>query len=185
MDMMTDARQVIITLKEIQQEMGLSNKGIVKLVEENGEYVSESTVARVFRKGSEDIANTFRYENSLRPIANALLKINQQEQTDDLTTQGFKVILRYKMEMIEKNEQHIKELEEELKTIKSKERKRYDDKMDKETKHFTDSLSFLQHQIDLKDTRIDALLSANAELTTINNQLVKQLMNCPLRKEGC
>ena len=184
MDLMTDAKEVILKLKEVKKEKQLSVDDIVAMVEDNKEYVSKSTVARVFQDGSENKANSFRYENSLRPIANALLEIDSDEQDDNLTTQAFKTILRYKMEMIEKYECRIKELEEEVKEIKDKERKRYNEKLDKEAEQFHKSMNFAKEQIALKDHRIDQLLNSNDRLSLTNTKLIEQLMDCPLRKDG-
>lgn len=189
MDLMTDAKEVILKLKEVKKEKSLSVDDIVAMLEENHEYVSKSTVARVFQEGSENKANSFRYENSLRPIANVLLEIDTDEQDDNLTTQAFKTILRYKMEMIEKSENRIAELETEVKAIKDKERSKYNKKIDELSDNFHKSVEFAKEQIHLKDERIDNLLTEIDKLTitiqevvATNNKLVQQMMNCPLKK---
>ena len=69
-----------------------------------------------------------------------------------------------------------------METIKNRERVKYAERLEKETKHFNDSLEFMTRQIQLKDQRIDALLATTTELMTTNNTLLKQLMDCPLRK---
>lgn len=190
MDLLTDAKEVILKLKEVKKEKNLSVDDIVAMLEENNEFVSKSTVARVFQEGSEHKANSFRYENSLRPIANVLLEIDTDEQDDNLTTQAFKTILRYKMEMIEKSEKRIAELEEEVKIIKDKERSKYNKKLDDVSNNFEKSIGFAKEQIRLKDERIDNLLTEIDKLTVTiqdvvgtNNKLVQQMMRCPLKKE--
>ena len=181
MESMTNTKEVILTLKEVRKEKNLSFDKILSLMEQNNEFVSKSTLSRVFADGSED--KSFRYEETLRPIANALLDIETIEQDDDIDTQAYKSILRLKKDLIEDYAAQNKELKEEMETIKNREKLKYSEKLEKETKHFNDSLSFMSHQIELKDQRIDALLATTTELMATNNKLLKQLMECPLRTD--
>lgn len=177
---MTNTKDIIIKLKEVRQEKQLSFSDILDLMEKNGDFLSKSTISRVFSEGSED--KSFRYEETIRPIANALLDIETIEQDDDIDTRAFKSLLKLKKDLIEDYAEQNKALKEELETIKNRERGKYAERLEKETKHFNDSLSFMSKQIQLKDQRIDALLATTTELMTTNNKLLKQLMNCPLRK---
>lgn len=180
MDNMTNTREVILTLKEVRKEKNLSFDKILDLMRENDQYLSKSTLSRVFADGSED--KSFRYEETLRPIANALLDIETIEQDDDIDTQAYKSILKLKKDLIEEYAEQNRHLKEELETVRNREKLKYTEKLEKETKHFNDSLSFMSKQIQLKDQRIDALLATTTELMATNNKLVKQLMDCPLRK---
>lgn len=182
MQTLIDTREVILNLKKVKNEKKLSLDKIVSLTEQNGEAVSKTTISRVFADGSEDIANTFRYENTLRPIANALLDIETIELNDDADTQAIKSILHLKRDLIADYAKQNEELKAEIQSIKDKEKMKYHEKLEKETKHFQDSLAFLSKQIELKDQRIDALLTTTTELMTTNNKLVTQLMDCPIRK---
>ena len=148
---MTNTKDVIQKLKEVKKEKDLSLDKIVSLMEQNGEYVSKTTLSRVFSDGSEE--KTFRYDTTLRPIANALLDIENFEPDDDTDTKAYKSILKLKKELIE-------ELKAELVTEKSK----YQEKLLKETERFQKSLDFAMHQIELKDQRITQLLDANIQL---------------------
>lgn len=177
---MTNTKDIILKLKDVRQEKQLSFSDILDLMEQNGDYLSKSTISRVFADGSED--KSFRYEETIRPIANALLDIENIEQDDDIDTQAYKSLLKLKKDLIEEYAEQNKVLKEELETIKNRERVKYAERLEKETKHFNDSLSFMSKQIQLKDQRIDALLSTTTELMTTNNKLLKQLMDCPLRK---
>ena len=168
MENMINTREVILTLKEVRKEKNLSFDNILDLMSENGQFLSKSTLSRVFADGSED--KSFRYEETLRPIANALLDIETIEQDDDIDTQAYKSILRLKKDI-------IKELEDKLNNEKLK----YHEKLEKETKHFNESVAFMKHQIELKDQRIDALLATTTELMATNKKLLHQLMDCPLR----
>lgn len=161
---MTNTKDIIIRLKEVRKEKDLSYGDILDLMEKNGDFVSKSTLSKLFAEGSEEHPEKFRYENTLRPIANAILDMENIEETDDMDIQALKAILKYKIE-------RIKELEATLdhEKIKSHE------KLDKERDRFQRSLDFLKDQVTLKDKRIDQLLDANVKL-------LNQLLNCPCRK---
>lgn len=179
---MTNTKDIILKLKDVRQEKQLSFSDILDLMEKNGDFLSKSTISRIFADGSED--KSFRYEETIRPIANALLDIETIEQDDDIDTQAYKSLLKLKKDLIEDYAEQNKALKEELETIKNRERVKYAERLEKETKHFNDSLAFMTRQIQLKDQRIDALLATTTELMTTNNTLLKQLMDCPLRKGG-
>ncbi len=161
---MTNTKDIIIRLKEVRKEKDLSYGDILDLMEKNGDFVSKSTLSKLFAEGSEDHPEKFRYENTLRPIANAILDMETIEDDDDMDIQALKAILKYKIE-------RIKELEATLdhEKIKSHE------KLDKEREQFQKSLDFLKTQVNLKDKRIDQLLDANVKL-------LNQLLNCPCRQ---
>ena len=180
MENLTDTKQVIETLKKVKAEKGLSLDKIISMMEQNGQYLSKSTLSRVFADGSESVA--FRYETTLRPIATVLLDLETIEQDDDTDTQAYKSILKLKKDLIEDYAEQNKQLKAEIESIKNSEHLKYSKKLEKETQHFNDSLEFMSHQIELKDQRIDALLATTTELMATNNKLVKQLMECPLRK---
>ena len=178
---MTNTRDVILKLKEVKQEKGLSLDKILIMVENNGEYISKSTLARVFKDGSED--NSFRYEETIRPIANALLDIENEEDDDDAETLAFKSILKLKMSVIDENSKKISELEDQIKETANKEKAKYHEKLSAELAKMQKSLDFAMRQIELKDKRIDLLMNANDRLSVTNDRLIHQLMDCPLRKD--
>ena len=123
-------------------------------MEDNGDYLSKSTISRVFADGSEE--NSFRYEETIRPIAKALLDIEDIEDDDNTDIRAMKSLLKYKIERIEELESQIEHLESTL----DKEKIKYHEKMDKERERYNRSIDFLKHQIDLKDKRMDLLLEA-------------------------
>ena len=115
---MTNTKDVILKLKEVKADKGLSLDKILVMVENNGDYISKSTLARVFKDGSEN--GSFRYEETIRPIANALLDIENEEADDDAETLAFKSILKLKMRVIDENSQKIEELQEQIKETANK-----------------------------------------------------------------
>ena len=166
---MTDTKKVIEILKQVKQEKNLSLDSIMKLIEENGDSVSKSTLSRVFSDNSD--YTDFRYETTLRPICDALLDIEHIEVDDTPDIKAYKSILKLKKDI-------IGELRDEV----NQEKLRCSEKLEEETEKFQRSLDFMKHQIELKDQRIDALLATTTELMQTNNKLLKQLMDCPLRK---
>ena len=160
---MTNSRDLILKLKEIKDTENLSLSEIEARTERNGEHISKTTLSRVFADGSEDV--TFRFENTLKPIANALLYIDTIEETDDLDTQGLKIMLKYKADKIK-----------ELELQRDQEKLKYHEKLATETEKFQENLSFYREQIELKDKRIDILMKTNADLT-------EHFLNCPYRTE--
>ena len=169
MNNMINTRDVIIALKKVKKERKLSNNDIYQIVKDKNfaTHVSETTVNRVFRKDSENIA--FRYEATLRPIANALLDMEEIEESDTNDTQAYKSILVLKQEIITELEARVKEAEE----------KNHD------ADHYIRSIDHLMKQIDFKDKRIDQLLDANDRLQAIVDKLTEQLLSCPHRGKGC
>lgn len=159
---MTNSRDIIMRLKAVREEKQLSYADILDLMEKNGDYLAKSTLSRVFADGSESVS--FKYEETIRPIAKALLDIETIEDTDTMDTAALKSLLKYKIDRIE-------ELEMQL----DKEKIKYHEKLDKERAAFNRSIDFLKNQVELKDKRIDQLMDANVKL-------LDEFMNCPKRK---
>lgn len=168
---MNNSKEIILKLKEVRIEKGLSLNDIVELVEKNGDYISRSSVQRVFADGSEDAV--FKYEETIRPIANALLDIDRIEIEDDLDTQALKTLLQYK-------NQRIKELEAQL----DKDKIKYHEKLDKEREQSRKSIEFLKEQIAYKDKRMDLLLDSIKQKDERFNELLAHILYCPYRNYG-
>ena len=165
---MIDTKDVILALKRVKKDKKLSIDKIYELVKEKdfSTSVSRTTVARVFKKNSEN--QTFRYEATLRPIANALLDMEEIEESDNNSTQAYKSILKLKQEI-------ITELEDKLKNIES---------ANTDVSHYIKSIELLNTQLAFKDKRIDQLLDANDRLQKTIDKLTDQLLTCPCRKSG-
>ena len=176
---MTDSRDLILKLKEVREEKGYSLTDIMKLVEDNGDFISKSTLARVFAEGSEDV--TFRYEATIKPIANALLDIGTIEDTDNMDTQAMKLLLKYKSDRIQELERQVQELESDL----DKQKIKSNEKLEKERESFSRSIEFLKEQVTLKDKRMDLLLNAVSEKDKLHKDMLEKLLTCSsCQKEG-
>ena len=169
---MTNVKELIMKLREVRKERNLSYGDIMDKMEENGDFVSKSTLSRLFSESTTDF-HSFRYEDTIRPIAKVLLDMENIEETDDMDTKALKSLLKYKMQMIEDLEKQIEHLNSEL----DKEKIKHHEKIDKEREQFQTSLNFLKTQVDLKDKRIDQLMDSNMALTD-------HFLNCPY-KQGC
>lgn len=162
---MTNSKDLILKLKEVKERDNLSLGDIETRTEENGEHVSKTTLSRVFSEGSEDIQ--FKFESTLKPIANALLDIDTIEEDDDLDTQGLKIMLKLKADK-------IKELEAAL----DHEKVKHHEKLDKEREQSRRSIEFLKEQIQFKDKRIDFLLDAVFEKDKQHKEMLEKLLKC-------
>ena len=91
-------RKTIHRLKQIKEEQGLTVAKIIDLMEERGQYVSETTIKRVFAEGSEE--QNFRYQDSIAPIADVLLDIYGEDSSVD-DAESLRRIIREKNKLIE------------------------------------------------------------------------------------
>lgn len=162
---MTNSRDLILKLKEVKERDRLSLAEIEERTEKNGEHVSKTTLSRVFSEGSEN--TIFKFEGTLKPIANALLDIDTIEDDDDLDTQGFKIMLKLKADK-------IKELEAAL----DHEKVKHHEKIEKEREQSRKSIEFLKEQIQFKDKRIDFLLEAVFEKDKQHKEMLEKLLRC-------
>ena len=175
---MINTRDIIIRLKEVKEEKNLSNADIMRLIEANNEYVSKTTLSRVFAEGSED--TIFRYEATLRPIVNALLDINTIEENDNTDVSAMKTLLQYKIQRIQELEQENEHLRAEI----DREKVKYHEKLDKEREQYYKRIDFLKEQVSLKDKRMDMLLEAVFQKDVQHKELLELILSCPARKKG-
>ena len=169
---MTNSRDLILKLKEVREEKGYSLTDIMKLIEDNGDFISKSTLARVFAEGSEDV--TFRYEATIKPIANALLDIGTIEDTDNMDTQAMKLLLKYKSDRIQELEKRVQELE----TALDKQKIKANEKLENERESHSRSIDFLKEQVAYKDKRMDLLLEAVHEKDRLHKEMLEKLLVC-------
>lgn len=70
-------RELILKLKAVKEERGLTHQDVLDLVEANNDSTSMSSVRRVFAEDSEN--HSFNFRATLQPISKALLAIAQKE----------------------------------------------------------------------------------------------------------
>lgn len=148
-------RKTIRRLKEIKTEQGLSISQIMELMEKQGKYVSEATLKKVFADGSEE--RTFRYQDSIAPVADVLLDIyGDTSGIDDI--ESLRHIIREKNKLIELL---VIKVEEQTEDAKNRE-KIYDDRKSAYEKTIASQelqISRLHEQVDRKDIMIERLLN--------------------------
>ena len=172
---MTNTREIILKLKDVRNERGYSYGDILELMEQNGDFLSKSTISRVFQDGSEELS--FRYDETIRPIAKALLDIETIEDTDNLDVRAMKSLLQYKIQRIEELEQQIEQLEASF----VKERLKFHEKIEQERAQSNKSIEFLKNQVSLKDKRIDVLLEAVQAKDSKFEEVLGLILSCPCR----
>ena len=165
---MIEQREIILKLKEAKIERNLSINDIVNLT---GNYLSKTTVQRVFADGSEN--TSFRYEDTIRPLVKALLDIDTIEESDDMDTKALKSLLKLKNQRIE-----------ELETLLQEERIKSHEKMEKERKHYESHIALLNEQIAIKDKRMDAQAEKFDRKDAQYTELVNRLLNCHCCSKG-
>lgn len=170
---MTNVKDVIMKLRAVRIEKDLSYDKILSMLENDGEFTSKSTLSRLFGNKWEEYS--FDYERTILPIANVLLDVDNIEADDDPDTKAYKAILRLKKDIIQ-------ELEKKIETVESEEKAKYLEKLASETEKFQQNLDFMSHQIDLKDKRIDLLMAQNERLSIMNNKMLEQFLQCPLKE---
>ena len=119
--------EIIRNLKRVRQENGLSISEIVRICEESGNAISETTIKKVFSDGSEALG--FNYENTLKPIINALLDDHEETAETDMMVS----VAQFK-------EAKIQALEAQLTRQEDSYKRR---------------IEFLMQQIEIKDARLD------------------------------
>lgn len=114
---------VILSLKQIKSEKDLTLQEICDQIIAKGGYVSMTTLRRVFADGSEN--QSFRYSDSIKPIADLLLEISAPLSiTPDTTVQeaeleALRSIVRMKNEMIEELQDELDESKQNLLDFKA------------------------------------------------------------------
>lgn len=172
---MTDTKEIISKLKMVRKEKNLSYNDILNLMEKNGDYLSKSTISRVFQEDSENLS--FRYEETIRPIAKALLDIETIEDNDNADVQAMKSLLQYKIQRIEELEWQIEHLE----ALYNKEKAQIYEKMEAERKIWNKSIEFLKEQISIKDKWINYLFQSAQSKDLQQMELMQKILSCPCR----
>lgn len=172
---MTDTIKLIDSIRKVYDEKKLTIGKVEKLLKEKGKEgaVAHTTIGRFFSKNKRSEYN-YRYEDTIRPLAETLLDVDTIEQNDDTETQAMKNFVIVKGKMID-------ELESEINVY---------EKLEKERKQSRRSIDFLLSQIERKDERINYFMkmceqkdSQIIELTAKINDLIDQMKACPLRTE--
>jgi len=169
---MIETKEIIIKLKEAKKEKNLSLNAIVEMVEANGQFVSKSSVQRVFADGSEN--SSFRYDDTIRPLVKALLDVDTIEETDDEDTKVIKSLLRLKIQRIQELEKQI----DDLRLMLSEEKVKSHEKIEKERTQYERHIKLLDEQITIKDKRMEEMKARFDRKDEQYTELVNRLLDC-------
>lgn len=185
MDVIT--KKLIIQLKKVRSEKKLTPQEVVDMCLENGDYVSLSTVKRIFSADSENMG--FRYDTSIRPIAKALLGLgddpdaaSQLADDSESETNALRALVEVKnLELAEKDniiavkdhmieglESGIKDREQQTAKI----REEYISRMEEKDR----KASYLKAQVEEKASEIAQLKKTSKAQTVAIVVLVLALM---------
>ena len=142
-------KEIVLRLKAVKEKDNLSIADIMERLEAAGEFLSESTVRRVFKDNSENELG-FTYQKVLRPIADVIL--NEEDETADdpallEKNEALHSIVREKNRIIESLQSKVELLEKQNDTIKSQ--------IDDIRKSYDARIDSLWEQIHIKDRRMD------------------------------
>lgn len=130
---LTKSQELIKQLKEVKETNEITFPRIMERMEKNGKVVSLTTLRRVFADGSENNANNFSYENTLLPIAEVLLNVEDVPTNDSSPyakeIDGLKAVIHVQNEELAR----LHEMKE----------------------HLENRITFLLEQIERKDRRMD------------------------------
>lgn len=166
---MIDTKEIILKLKDAKKEKNLSINDIVDMT---GNYLSKSTVQRVFAEDSEN--SSFRYDDTIRPLVKALLDMDTIEETDTMDVKAMKSLLKLKIQRIEELEKQISD----LRIMISEEKNKSHEKIEKERAQFERHIRLLEEQIALKDKRMDEMKAQFNKKDENYTELVNRLLNC-------
>lgn len=154
---MTNTKELIIEIKRVRDEQGLSYSEIKRRMEESGDSpLSDATLSRISADGSED-GRSFSYDYTLLPLARAILDIDVIEEDDNSNVKALKEIIKLKHDK-------IKELEQALDKEKLKRHEQLDEVREQSRK----SIEFLKEQVSYKDKRMDEF---SARITRLLDRL--------------
>lgn len=172
---MIDTKEIILKLKDVKREKNLSINDIVDLT---NNYLSKTTVQRVFAEGSEN--TSFRYDETIRPLVKALLDVDTIEESDDMDTKALKSLLKLKIQRIEELEKQIAD----LRVMLSDEKIKSHEKMEKERLQYETHIEMLTEQIFIKDKRMDEQAERFNRKDEQYTELVNRLLNCHCCSNG-
>ena len=140
--MQYDMRSDILEIKAVAAENHLKPKQILILLEKNGEFMSDSSIRRVLKEGSE--IKTFNYDSTIRPLKKVLLGDKDFSEIDNITAQvrieGLEKVCERQEELIEVQRDQIAQLKADHARICAQ---------------YEDAIALCKEQIAIKDTRME------------------------------
>lgn len=121
-------RAVILQLKAVKEERGISLQRILDLTLASGGNVSMSTVRKIFSEGSEEM--NFRYEDTIQPVAKALLEtdapLREVSGIVETEAEALKALVQLKNSIIREQQDKLDKMEEREAEIKGEAQRKID-----------------------------------------------------------
>ena len=146
---------IMSKLREAKEVKGMSYQDIADITELNGEAVSVSSVKRVFARDSD--FNSFRYNQTMRPIIRAVLGLDEATQapTDDpnqpeeyyTMIEAMKSVIDFKHNQIMAYIKEVEALKAEMRAMAAAHQKEIEE-LEEETRlaiaHLKDQIAYLR-----------------------------------------
>ena len=134
--------EIILQLKQIRIERGLSLQDVHDLVAATGGYLSLSSIKRVFAEGSEH--QNFRYHDTIQPLVRALLGVTQETpENNDITANEIDALKN----VILLKDSIIKELQKENEALTAKNQELLEDSQHK-VEYLREQITRLRQEVD-------------------------------------
>ena len=155
-------RSTVERLRNVRKEHGLTIPQICEMLDKKGCFISEATVKRVFSENHDP--TTFRYRDTLAPLADVLLDIyDDKSGSEDVA--ALKAMIHDKNKMIDllvvKNEEQKTDFERQITHLK------------KQVDRLEGNLDFRERMIDRKDVVVSKLLDNIAHKDEIIEKLLR------------
>jgi transcriptional regulator with XRE-family HTH domain len=155
-------RSTVERLRNIRKEHGLTIPQICEMLDKKGCFISEATVKRVFSENHDP--TTFRYRDTLAPLADVLLDIyDDKSGSEDVA--ALKAMIHDKNKMIDllvvKNGEQKADLERQISHLK------------KQVDRLEANLDFRERMIDRKDEVVSKLLDSISHKDEIIEKLLR------------
>ena len=150
-------RAVILDVKGMIERKGLSVSDILKLLEDEGEPQSETTIRRLVKPGSED-NDHFDFERTIKPIADVFYRLfKANDELAQMQIDLYRHISEFKLAEIHRLQEQVDHLETSNKDLK-------------------DQVKIKDRRMDEQAQRIDRMMDRNDKLTARIYDLTDRLL---------
>ena len=151
-----NTRDLILRLKAIREEKGLTLQAISDLMDKSGHHVGITSIKRVFKDGSENLS--FRYEDTIGPLADVLIGLYDDQGNAEAA--ALKAELAVKDEIISRYKAEVDRLTADL---------------EKRGEDYDRGRGFLLEQIAHKDDLVKRMMNRVDEVLASNRDLLQQI----------
>ena len=97
-------REIIKQLKRIKDERKLTVDEIIDLLDRNNRHLARNTIVKIFSDNSEEYGYQ---EESIRSIADVMLNVYNESETDDTEVKGLKSTIKLQNIIISQLKEHL------------------------------------------------------------------------------